>query len=485
MPQADCHLLSAVARIVLRGDLGDLGPQLDRKAPWLSPAEVVPSSRTLRPPKSAATPIAVGPRLMENGIGGFAPDGREYVIALEGDRETPLPWSNVLANPEFGTILTASGAAYTWSGNSRENRLTPFANDPITDPTGEAIFIRDEHDGTVWGATPGPLPRAADCGRWVVRHGAGVTHFQHAVDGLEQDLAVCVAPDDPVKLSLLTLTNTSAETRQLSVFGYVEWVLGPPRAGERRFVISERDEATGAMLARNPYNTDYKDRVAFWHATEPAHSVTGDRADFIGRNRTLATPAALLRETLGGRLGAGLDPCAALQIAVSIPPGESRRIAFGAGSGERTRRTRSSSRGSLLATRGSGRCHSTVRTILGRCARDDSVHAGRFLRSAGQSLAAVPGVELPNLGPQRTVSTRWRVWLPRSTAGRAVAPLRTAGLVPRASAACGLAPVRRRRRPALVASAVRARHPHSLLGRSAVAAVRGCRVHRAHRTPAC
>jgi cyclic beta-1,2-glucan synthetase len=130
---------------------------------------------------------------MENGIGGFAPDGREYVIALEGDRETPLPWSNVLANPEFGTILTASGAAYTWSGNSRENRLTPFANDPITDPTGEAIFIRDEHDGAVWGATPGPLPRAADCGRWVVRHGAGVTHFQHAVDGLEQDLVSCRA----------------------------------------------------------------------------------------------------------------------------------------------------------------------------------------------------------------------------------------------------------------------------------------------------
>jgi cyclic beta-1,2-glucan synthetase len=175
---------------------------------------------------------------MENGIGGFAPDGREYIIALEGDRETPLPWSNVLANPEFGTILTASGAAYSWSGNSRENRLTPFANDPITDPTGEAIFIRDERDGAVWGATPGPLPRAANSGRWVVRHGAGVTHFQHAVDGLEQDLAVCVAPDDPIKLSLLTLTNTASETRQLSVFGYVEWVLGPTtrrRAAVRHF----------------------------------------------------------------------------------------------------------------------------------------------------------------------------------------------------------------------------------------------------------
>ena len=333
MPDVDRHLLSAVARIVLRGDLGELAPQLDRKAPWLSSAEIVPHSSSLRSPKAAPVPTPVGSRVMENGIGGFAPDGREYVIVLEGDRETPLPWSNVLANPEFGTVLSASGAAYTWAGNSRENRLTPFANDPISDPTGEAIFVRDEDDGTAWGATPGPLPRAADTGRWVVRHGAGITRFQTAVEGLEQDLTISVAPDDPVKLSLLTLTNTSGATRHLSVFGYVEWVLGPPRSGDRRFVVSELDESTGAILARNAYNTDFKDRVAFWHATEPSRSVTCDRADFIGRNRTLIAPAGLFRERLGGRVGAGLDPCAALQIGIEIPPGESRRVAFVLGQG--------------------------------------------------------------------------------------------------------------------------------------------------------
>src|SRR6185436_2149520 len=138
MPEADCRLLSAVSRVVLRGDLGELAPQLDRKAPWLSPAEIVPSSSTLRPAKSAALAAPLPTRMMENGIGGFTPDGCEYVIVLEGDRETPLPWSNVLANSEFGTVLTASGAAFTWAGNSRENRLTPFANDPLIDPTGEA-----------------------------------------------------------------------------------------------------------------------------------------------------------------------------------------------------------------------------------------------------------------------------------------------------------------------------------------------------------
>jgi cyclic beta-1,2-glucan synthetase len=270
---------------------------------------------------------------MENGIGGFTPDGREYVIVLEGERETPLPWSNILANPEFGTMLSESGASYTWAGNSRENRLTPFANDPISDPTGEAIFLRDEDAMTVWGATPGPLDRTSDSGRWVIRHGAGVTRFQHAVDGLEQDMAVCVPPDDAVKLSLLTLKNTSSETRRLSIFGYVEWVLGPPRYGERRFVVPEVDASTGALVARNAYNTDFKDRVAFWHATEAPTSFTCDRADFIGRNRTLAAPAGLLRERLGGRTGPGLDPCAALQIRIDIPPGEVRRVAFALGQG--------------------------------------------------------------------------------------------------------------------------------------------------------
>jgi cyclic beta-1,2-glucan synthetase len=270
---------------------------------------------------------------MENGIGGFTPDGREYVIVLEGDRETPLPWSNVLANPDFGTMVSASGAAYTWAGNSRENRLTPFANDPISDPTGEAIFVRDEDDGTVWGATPGPLARTAGTGRWVVRHGAGITRFQTALEGLDQDLTVSVAPDDPVKLSVLTLTNTSDAVRRLSVFGYVEWVLGPPRSGERRFVVTEADESSRAILARNAYNPDFKDRVAFWSATAAPRSFTCDRADFIGRNRTLVAPAGLFRESLDGRMGAGLDACAALQIAVDIPPGESRRVAFVLGQG--------------------------------------------------------------------------------------------------------------------------------------------------------
>src|SRR5204863_4278185 len=257
MPGPERQRLSAVARVVLLGELGDLVAQLERPSPWLYPGHDVPGSAGLLAPAPAATPVTVPPLVMENGLGGFTRDGREYVVVLDGERETPLPWSNVLANPTFGTIVSSSGAAFTWAGNSRENRLTPFANDPLTDPTGEAFYLRDEDSGAVWGATPGPLPRRADGGQWVVRHTAGVTRYQHAVAGMQQQLAVFVAPEDPVKLAVLTLTNTTASRRRISVFGYVEWCLGPPRAGERRFVVTEMDDETGVLLARNKYNVEF------------------------------------------------------------------------------------------------------------------------------------------------------------------------------------------------------------------------------------
>ncbi|MGH9347488.1 MAG: GH36-type glycosyl hydrolase domain-containing protein, partial [Vicinamibacterales bacterium] len=333
MPEADRRLLSAVARVVLSGDLGDLEPQLERPAPWLYDGHDVPRSADLRAPEPASLPVGVPPLVMENGLGGFTRDGREYVVVLDGERETPLPWSNVLANPAFGTIVSSSGSAYTWAGNSRENRLTPFANDPLTDPTGEAVYLRDDDSGEVWGATPGPLPRLADGGRWVIRHAAGVTRFQHAVAGMQQELAVFVAPEDPVKLAVLTLTNTTALRRRLSLFGYVEWCLGPPRTGERRFVVTGMDDETGVMLSRNGYNADFGNNVAFWRATATPRSHTGDRAEFIGRHRALSAPAALFRERLAGRTGAGLDPCGALQIALEIEPGESRSVAFVLGQG--------------------------------------------------------------------------------------------------------------------------------------------------------
>ncbi len=201
MAEIHQYLLAAVARVVLRGELGALSPQLHRSAPWLYETDVASLPLQRRLPNPAETPVAVPALVMDNGTGGFTKDGREYVVVLEGDRETPLPWSNVLANPEFGTMVSSSGAAFTWSGNSRQNCLTPFANDPVTDATGEAIYLRDEESGAIWGATPAPMARGREAGRWVIRHSAGVTRYRHATRGLEQELEVFVDPADSVKLA--------------------------------------------------------------------------------------------------------------------------------------------------------------------------------------------------------------------------------------------------------------------------------------------
>jgi cellobiose phosphorylase len=329
IPAEDRVLLQAVARAIVTDDRGTLAEQLERRVVAEEPrvARFKPSR-----PHRADTAMMPAPRnlILANGIGGFTPDGREYVVTLAPGEATPAPWSNVLANPWFGTVVTESGAGYTWSENAHEFRLTPWHNDPVSDESGEVFYLRDEESGHVWSPTPLPAPSSTP---YVTRHGFGYSVFETRSGGIVSELWVYVAIDAAIKFSVLKLRNDSGRTRKLSATAYVEWVLGDLRAKSAMHVSTEIHAQSGALLARNPYNAEFAERIAFLDVDEPARSVSGDRREFIGRNGTLANPAALRRARLSGKVGAGLDPCAAIQVNFELADGESRDIVFRLGVG--------------------------------------------------------------------------------------------------------------------------------------------------------
>jgi cyclic beta-1,2-glucan synthetase len=328
IPNDDLVLLLSAARIVLDDEKGTLKEQIDHRS------VLEPLIPTLIPTRfgfvDLPAPLPQRDLIFQNGLGGFTPDGHEYIITLEAGQMTPAPWVNVLANPYFGTVVSESGAAYTWVENSHEFRLTPWSNDPVEDTSGEAIYIRDEQTGHFWSPTPSPARGRTP---YVIRHGFGYSVFEHTENGIASELWVYVAIDAPVKFSVLKLRNVSGRFRKISVTGYCEWVLGDLRHKNLLHVQTEVDLKTGALLARNHYNTDYSGRIVFLDVNDATRTLTGDRKEFIGRNGSLAQPAAMKHTRLSGKVGAGLDPCGAVRVAFDLPEGAERETSFRLGVG--------------------------------------------------------------------------------------------------------------------------------------------------------
>ena len=324
----DLLLLQAVARIVLDDENGTLAEQLERRSLLDPSVPALTPTRSVRP--DSPGPLPPRELIFPNGLGGFTRDGHEYVITLQAGQMTPAPWVNVLANPFFGTVVSESGSAYTWVENSHEFRLTPWSNDPVRDTTGEALYIRDEQTGQFW--SPTPLP-ARGTTPYVIRHGFGYTVFEHTENGIASELWIYVAMDAPVKFSVLKLRNVSGRPRRVSITGYWEWVLGDLRQKNLLHVQTEVDLKTGAFLARNYYNTEFPDRIVFMDVNDATRTLTGDRKEFLGRNGNLSQPAALKRTRLSGKVGAGLDPCGAMQVTLDLSDGQERETSFRLGVG--------------------------------------------------------------------------------------------------------------------------------------------------------
>lgn len=324
-------LLLTAARAILVAARGSLRQQLVSPMPATTyPAKLVVNRRMIDEP---STPLPFLELPYFNGLGGYTPDGSSYDIYLGPNTNTPLPWINVIANPQFGMIVTEAGIGCSWYGNSQSYRLTPWSNDPILNPITDALYIRDEELGSYWTPTPAPI-RELDAYR--ISHGQGFTTFEHNSHGIEQNLLVFVPVDEngglPVRIQRLRLVNRSSRRRRLSVTSYSELVLGGDKEDTQMFVVTDWDSESQGLFAYNRYHPDFGDRVAFSSSITPATSYTGDRTEFIGRNSSLVAPAAMKRVSLSGHSGAGMDPCAALQALVEIEAGQQAEVVFILGS---------------------------------------------------------------------------------------------------------------------------------------------------------
>ena len=338
LSQEERTLILTAARAVLVAGQGSLIEQMDKPSKHERSSAFTPSRTRLT--TFAAIKVPVPALSFFNGLGGFSGDGREYVTVLNKGQNTPAPWVNVIANPNFGFLVSETGGGYTFAQNSHENQLTPWSNDVVTDPAGEIFYLRDEDNGWIWTPTARPI-RLGDAS-YVVHHGHGYSAFRSGAYGIASELEQFVSWNDPVKISRLRLHNRTSITRKISVTAYVEWILGTVRGVSAPFIITERDQDSGALFAHNPWNADFGEHIAFADFAGQQTAWTCDRTEFLGRNGGFQNPAALQRGAiLSSRTGAGLDPCAVLQTKLELLPDQHVELVFFLGQADNRESARS------------------------------------------------------------------------------------------------------------------------------------------------
>lgn len=329
-------LLKSFARVVIDVNANSLAGHLNKTK---HPEASLPDFSAVRPKDEFVSTMQVKrPEglVFDNRLGGFTPDGKEYQIFLqdypklskEPGKVTPAPWINVIANEKFGCLVTESGGGYTWFENSGENRLTPWTNDPVSDPPGEVLYLRDEMTGNIWSATPAPAGQGRD---YLVRHGQGYSIFESTNQGFKQSLKIFVDPNEPIKFFALTLKNETDKNRRLTTTLFAEWVLQSNREISKSMIIPAYDHESGTLLAENPYNEEFASNVAFLTSDHPVHGLTTNRREFFGLKGHRQSPEALQRIGLSETIEPSVDACAALQNHLNFNPHQELTIIYGLG----------------------------------------------------------------------------------------------------------------------------------------------------------
>jgi cellobiose phosphorylase len=324
IPAEDNQALIYAASVQLDSKQGTFESQLATKSSSQSlPVQLKPTAKLL---SAKETPILKLPKDLKffNGFGGFDQERNEYVITINEHLKTPAPWTNIIANDELGFVVSESGSGFTWAGDSYDNRLTRWSNDPLLDHGGEAVYLRDEETGEFWSATPLPVQTK---GNYIVRHGLGYSSFEHAYQGIHHTTTLIAPLKDSIKIYDLHLKNTSSKPRSISITGYFEPSLGVHRQHTKNLLTTERDGETKALTIKNIYRSNaFQSTLMFVDMNRGEFKATNNREEFIGRGQSMKNPAALYRTDLSDTLATGVDTCAVTQSKITLLPGETKTI---------------------------------------------------------------------------------------------------------------------------------------------------------------
>ena len=324
-------LLESTARSILDDANGSLSSQLIAAPRQSGQLPLFSATRPAHHPITETDPLdRLSGLHFDNGVGGFSADWGEYVIYLRPGESTPSPWCNILANRDFGTLVSEAGGGFTWSTNSGENRLTTWSNDPVSDRPSESLYLRDEETGEVWTVTPAPAGQASPC---EIRHGTGYSIWSKRSAGLSQKVKVFVPPDAPVKIIQLRLENLESRHRRITATYFAEWLLGSLPSISQPHVVCDYDDDNHVITATSHWNDDFSGRVAFLASSRAPHGFTTDRSEFIGRRGDQSEPEALRRWGLSDRICISGDTCGACQIHLDLAPGATEELIFILGQG--------------------------------------------------------------------------------------------------------------------------------------------------------
>lgn len=201
--------------------------------------------------------------LYYNGFGGFSKEGNEYII-YTNEKRTPMPWSHILTNENFGTLITANGGGYIWSGNARENKITTWSNDPIEDKPSEKLCY--EYKENNYNLLPYETLQ-----EYIIKYGFGYATFIKENLEINSNVDIFVPINENKKIYIIKLKNKIKEEAEITIKYKIEPVLGVSREYTKKHLIITKKE--DFVQINNYTRENYTDETIIISSSEKINNI--------------------------------------------------------------------------------------------------------------------------------------------------------------------------------------------------------------------